>query len=77
MLLSSGNKFFSGEGNLINIELISIKKFRQNIEKLYLIVFEVLKFLEISGTRVCAVDNRNGAGNFAVGNGVVRQVVGR
>jgi hypothetical protein len=39
MLLPPGDEFFSRKSNLINIELIAIEEFRQDIEELDFVLF--------------------------------------
>jgi hypothetical protein len=39
MFLSPGDEFFSGKSNLVDIELVAIEEFRQDVEVLDFVLF--------------------------------------
>jgi hypothetical protein len=77
VFLSPGYKFFSGECDLINIELVPVKEFRQDVEVLDFVLFEVFEFLVVGLAGVGVVEAGDGVAEFGVGDWVVGQMGGR
>ena len=64
VLFSPCNEFFPGEGNLIDVELISVEKLRQDVEILDFVFLLVFKFLVVAGPREGMVEPTQGVTRF-------------